>query len=92
MKYAIGSCRDVFVCRFGEGGENKEYRVTLKMTVRPYPATGPSYASGGEPPEPAEFEVVDIHPDPLDRDLRDQIEEQAIEEANPDDWIWEREE
>ena len=33
-----------------------EYEI--KITSHSYPATGPSYSSGGEPGGPAEFEIV----------------------------------
>lgn len=34
--------------------------VEIKMTSKGYPATGPSYSSGGEPAEPPEFEIESI--------------------------------
>lgn len=85
-RYAIGEVREYTV--IGNAGEASEFKVEvkIKMTVRPYPATSPSYASGGEPPEGPEFEIVSILPH-KGGPVVEWIEEQAIQAAESDDWI-----
>jgi hypothetical protein len=41
-------------------GDEVEVEVDYEITSFGYPATGPSYSSGGEPAEAPEFEISDI--------------------------------
>ena len=47
---------------FGDSDEPHTFNVEFdfKCTFRGAPATPPSYASGGEPPDPAEWELEEI--------------------------------
>ena len=53
----------------------REYVVTYTIS-KGYPATGPSYASGGEPAEPPEVELIDVTCDGL-----------PFASAEHDDWF-----
>lgn len=103
MKYAVGEKRDYTVEIEVEVDEDdldhpgyEEYVVTVEMTYAPRPATGPSYASGGEPAEPAEFDIVSITPNITNKVLWETVVDQAMEMAHNDlwagDWYFERDE
>jgi hypothetical protein len=51
------------ICLDFKCGEHKstfEFTFEMIMTSPGYPATGPSYSSGGEPAEPPEWEIDEI--------------------------------
>jgi hypothetical protein len=91
-RLVIGSTADYVVYYADKDGEDYDAIVTLKLTVKPLPAMGPTYSHGGLPPEPPGFDVVsDTLPPDLPNDLRDDCIEQAINQAceNLSDFAWE---
>lgn len=80
-----GETVTVYLSRYTDAGE-----VDIEVTVRVYPAvaaTGPSWSSGGDPPEPASGEVewaTLLNDERTPVDLTDAEEQRAIERALED--------
>lgn len=71
-RYTIGEERTFTVYK-----GKREFSVTLKLTVPPVPAAGPTYSHGGLPPEPPEFDLVKIEP----ADISDEEQEEIFDAA-----------
>lgn len=61
--------------------------VEYRITYRGAPAEGPSYASGGQPAEPMEYEIIEVTPDThLNSHEEEQLYELIFDQEQENNW------